>query len=69
MFVVIEGSEETTSPFRNHVIVKGSSPRLTRQVSWAISPSFTVPSPNENGTISGGTGKELMIKSAKTTRG
>ena len=55
MLVVTEGSEETTSPFKNQVILSGSSPRFTRQVTWAISPSFTVPLPNEKGTISGGT--------------
>ena len=55
ILVVTDGSEETTSPFKNQVISNGSSPRLTRQVSCAMSPSLTVPLPKENGTISGGT--------------
>ena len=51
--VVIEGSEEITSPLRNQVIFKGSSPRLTRQVSCATSPSLITSVPKENGTICG----------------
>lgn len=55
ILVVTEGSEETTSPFKNQEILNGSSPLLTRHVNCAISPSLTVPLPNEKGTISGGT--------------
>ena len=53
MVVVIEGSEDITSPLRNQVIFKGSSPRLTRQVSCATSPSLMTSLPKENGTICG----------------
>ena len=49
--VVIEGSEDMVSPLRDQVILIGSSPLLTKQVSCAMSPSLTVSEPNENGTI------------------
>ena len=52
--VVITGSELMMSPFKLHVIDNGLSPFLTTHVSWANSPWLIVFSPNENGTISGG---------------
>ena len=48
--VVIDGSEETMSPFSDHVILRGSSP-LTKQVNCTMSPSLTALDPKENGTI------------------
>ena len=54
MVVVTEGSDETTAPFRNQLIRKGSSPLRTKHVSCAMSPSFTESVPKLNGTICGG---------------
>lgn len=52
--VVMEGSDEIMSPFSVQEIRSGSSPRRTRHVTWAMSPSLTLTVPKENGTISGG---------------
>ena len=54
MLVVMEGSDEITSPLRDQVILKGSSPLRTKQANWAESPSFTESVPKENGTMTGG---------------
>ena len=59
MVVVIAGSELMMSPFKLHVTFKGSSPLFTLHVTWTNSPSFTASSPNENGTICGGSEKLL----------
>ena len=47
------GSEETTSPCKDHDKDKGSSPLLTMQITWANSPSSIVSFPNVNGRICG----------------
>lgn len=52
--VVIVGSELMESPFRLQVIVMGSSPWDTLQVSCAKAPSSMTSDPNEKGTILGG---------------
>jgi hypothetical protein len=52
--VVIEGSEDMTSPLRLQETVNGSSPRRTLQVTWTKSPSFDISLPKVNGTILGG---------------
>ena len=52
--VDIPGSDDTMSPLRLHVIVRGTSPRWTMQETWAYSPSSTLSAPNENGTMLGG---------------
>ena len=54
MEVVIEGSDEMTSPFRLHETVMGSSPRFTLQVTWIKSPSFETSVPKVKGTMTGG---------------
>ena len=51
--VVIVSSDETISPLRLHVIVRGLSPLLTTQVSCANFPWSIRSNPKENGTISG----------------
>ena len=51
------GSDEIMSPFKLQVIDKGSSPLRITQISCAKSPWLTVSTPNENGTISGGSEK------------
>ncbi len=53
--VVISGSEDTSSPFKLHVILSGLSPDLILHVTCTNSPSLAVSSPNENGVIVGGT--------------
>lgn len=63
--VVRDGSEETTSPFRLHVIFSGSSPLLMEHVTWAYSPSLTTLLPKLKGTISGGS----KIKGKKSCLG
>ena len=56
--VVIEGSEEIKSPLSDHEIRSGSSPFCTKQISCAMSPSFTGSVPKVNGTILGGSETE-----------
>jgi hypothetical protein len=56
--VVIDWSDEIMSPFNDQLILKGSSPLLTRQVSCAISPSLTASSPKEKLFIWGGSVKK-----------
>jgi hypothetical protein len=46
---------EASHPFRIHVILRGSSPSITRQFCCTIFPAFTAMSPNENGAIAGKT--------------
>jgi hypothetical protein len=46
---------EASSPFRIHLISKGSSPSITKQFCCTIFPAFTAVSPNENGAIDGKT--------------
>ena len=62
MEVVKAGSEETTSPFRLQVIETGLSPLLILHIITEVSPSLTGASPNEKGTISGGS----ATRSSKT---
>ena len=63
MVVVIAGSDDITSPFRLQVMDMGKSPLLTAQVSCANSPSFTISTPKEKGTIIGGSKKgNVLIK-------
>ena len=52
------GSEDTTSPFKLHVIWIGSSPIETTHTSCAKEFSFTGLTPKVKGTITGGTKKE-----------
>ena len=56
MVVVIVGPEDIVSPFKDQVILRGSSPLDTRQVSCAMSPSLTSPDPKEKGMMLGGSG-------------
>ena len=58
MVVVNEGSEETMSPFKDHVIFSGSSPELIEQVTWTNFPSSIDSKPKLNGIISGGSEKK-----------
>ncbi len=60
--VVRVGSELIMSPFRLQVMDRGLSPLDTTQVSWAKSPWLTTSLPNENGTISGLTAKQLHFE-------
>ena len=53
-FVVIPASAETTAPWRDQEIVRGSSPLLMIQMTWAKSPSSRVSLPNVRGIIAGG---------------
>jgi hypothetical protein len=46
---------EAATPFRIHLISRGSSPSITRQFCCTIFPAFTAVSPNENGAIDGKT--------------
>ena len=57
--VVIAGSEETTSPWRDHDILRGSSPRIIEHVIWAKLPSSTVSDAKLKGPICGGSGKNI----------
>ena len=43
------GSEDTSSPLSDHLMVNGSSPLLTTQTSWANSPSSRISFPKDNG--------------------
>ena len=52
--VVRVGSELITSPFRLQVMERGLSPLVTAHISWAESSWFTGNSPNEKGTMVGG---------------
>ena len=64
MVVVIVGPEEMVSPLSDQEILKGSSPRETKQVIWAVSPSLTSPpDPKENGTMLGGSEMYTKTKS------
>ena len=56
----MEGSDDTTSPFSDQWIFRGSSPFFTKQESCALSPSFIESDPKENGTSSGGS--EINMK-------
>ena len=51
--VVIPVSGPTVSPWKVQEIVRGSSPELTMQESWAKSPSFMTGLEKENSPISG----------------
>lgn len=42
MVVVRDGSDEITSPCSDQVMVRGSSPFVTEQVTWAKLPSSTI---------------------------
>ena len=55
--VVTDGSDETTAPFKNQLILNGSSPFCTKHISCAPSPSFTALEPKLKGTICGGSEK------------
>ena len=57
--VVIAGSDETTSPWSDHVILRGSSPRIIEQVIWAKLPSSTVSDAKLKGPIWGGSNKKI----------
>ena len=59
--VDIWGSEDITSPFRLQLIVIGSSPFITTQISCAKFPWSTVLTPKENGTICGGSEIEKKL--------
>ena len=54
MVVLRVGPELMMSPFRLQVMARGRSPLVTAHISWAESPWFTGNSPNEKGTIVGG---------------
>lgn len=54
MEVVIDGSDEMTSPLRLQETVIGSSPLFTLQVTWTKSPSLETSVPKVKGTITGG---------------
>ena len=53
MVVVRVGSDDTMSPFRLQVIVRGLSPLVTTQVSCTNSPWLTPSLPTEKGTMTG----------------
>ena len=53
MVVVRVGSDDTISPFRLQVIVRGLSPLVTTQVSCTNSPWLTPSLPTEKGTMTG----------------
>ena len=52
--VVIDGSEDMTSPCNDQEILRGSSPVITEQLIWTYAPSSTVSDGNWNGAILGG---------------
>ena len=52
--VVKSGPGPKSSPCRDQVIFKGSSPLMTEQIIWRGSPLFTAVFPNEKSKISGG---------------
>ena len=58
--VVKSVSDDITSPFKLQVIEMGSSPFITTQTSCAKLPWLTVSTPNENGTISGGSKTKIF---------
>ena len=60
MVVLRLGPELIMSPFRLQVMARGRSPLVTAHMSWAESPWFTGNSPNEKGTIVGGSGMKYF---------
>jgi len=62
MEVVMEGSDEMTSPLRLQETVSGSSPLLTLQVTWTKSPSLETSVPKVKGTMTGGSEIWIGIK-------
>ena len=58
--VVIEGSDEITSPLRLQVIEIGLSPFRIKHAICADSPWFIASVPNEKGTISGGSANKII---------
>ena len=59
--VVIPASAETTAPWRDQEIVRGSSPLLMMQMTWAKSPSSNVSLPNVSGITVGGSENHMRI--------
>ena len=62
MEVVMEGSEEMTSPFKLQETVMGSSPRFTLHVTWIKSPSFEASAPKVKGTMTGGSESTFGVR-------
>ena len=63
MVVVMLGPEFNSVPFKLQVMVIGMSPCDTTHVNWAKTPVFTTGDPNENGTMTGGSGKNHSLYS------
>ena len=59
--VEIPVSAETTAPWRDHEIVRGSSPLLMMQMTWAKSPSSNVSLPNVRGITVGGSENHTFV--------
>ena len=60
MVVVRVGSDDTMSPFRLQVIVRGLSPLVTTQVSCTNSPWLTPSLPTEKGTMTGFSANKIL---------
>ena len=67
--VIIPRSEEISCPWKDQEMVRGWSPLVTMQDTWANEPSSITSRPNVSGRRSGGSEKSNLMREGKSFPG